>query len=115
MTAGRSPPRTLRPATGGSDHQKPLALQGLANTANTDTQPRVRERDGGLEADRLRDGWRDRPQPAASGVEGLTAQAYEATRQANITALGARLKPPRYRAQRVRRWDRPQANGTARP
>jgi retron-type reverse transcriptase len=48
-------------------------------------------------------------------VDGLTAQAYEANLQANITALGQRLKTHRYRATLVRRWDRPKENGSERP
>jgi hypothetical protein len=51
MTEGRSPHRTLLPDTVGSDHQKPTALQGIANQAKTDTQHRFRDLYGCLDAD----------------------------------------------------------------
>ena len=71
MTEGRRPHRTLLPDTVGSDHQKPTSLQGIANNATTDEQPRVRDLDGCLDADLLLACWRDLNQQAASGVEGL--------------------------------------------
>jgi RNA-directed DNA polymerase len=114
-TAGRSPPRTLRPDTGGAAHQKPPALQGRANQANTDPQHRGWDLSGGLEAALLLDGWRDRNTPAASGVAGRTAHADAATLQATSTAVGPRLKTPRDRATRVRRGDSPKEHGTERP
>ena len=51
MTEVRSPPRTLLPDTVGSDHQKPTALQGIANKAKTDQQHRFRDLYGCLDAD----------------------------------------------------------------
>jgi group II intron reverse transcriptase/maturase len=48
-------------------------------------------------------------------VDGLTAQAYEANLQANITALGHRRTTPRSRAKLVRRCDIPKENGSDRP
>jgi RNA-directed DNA polymerase len=48
-------------------------------------------------------------------VDGLTAAAYQADVQANITALVQRLKTPRDRAKLVRRGDMPKANGSERP
>jgi RNA-directed DNA polymerase len=115
MTEGRSPHRTLRPDTVGSDHQKPTSLPGLANQAKTDTQHRFRDLDGCLAADLWRAGWRDLNQQAASGVDGLTAQAYAANLQATITALVQRLHTHRYRAQLVRRCYMPKENGFERP
>jgi hypothetical protein len=76
MTEGRRPHRTLLPDTVGSDHQPPTSLQGRANNATTDQQPRVRDLDGCLEADLLLDCGGDLTQQAARGVEGLTAHAY---------------------------------------
>ena len=115
MTEVRSPHRTLLPDTVGSDHQKPTSLQGLANKAKTDKQHRFRDLYGCLDAELLLDGWRDLNKQAASGVEGLTAQAYETNLQANITALGHRLRTKRYRAKLVRRCSIPKGNGTERP
>jgi group II intron reverse transcriptase/maturase len=115
MTEGRRPHRTLLADTVGSEDQKPTALQGIANTANTDQQHRCRDLDGCLNADLLLDCWRALKKQAASGVEGLTAAAYQANLQANITALVQRLNTHRYRAKRVRRWYIPKANGSERP
>jgi RNA-directed DNA polymerase len=115
MTEVRSPPRTRRPDTVGSDHQQPTSLPGRANKANTDTQPRCRALYGCLKADLVLDCWRDRKKPAASGVDGRTAAAYQANLQANITALVHRRNTQRYRAKLVRRCYIPTANGADRP
>jgi RNA-directed DNA polymerase len=115
MTEVRSPHRTLLPDTVGSDHQKPTSLQGIANKAKTDKQHRFRDLYGCLDADLLLACWRDLNKQAASGVDGLTAQAYEANLQANITALVHRLKTHRYRAKLVRRCYIPKENGSERP
>jgi group II intron reverse transcriptase/maturase len=115
MTAVRSPHRTLLPDTVGADHQKPTSLQGIANKAKTDTQHRFRDLYGCLNADLVLDCWRDLHTQAARGVDGLTAAAYQANVQANITALVHRLKTHRSRAKLGRRWYIPQANGAERP
>jgi|GEM_PF-4937154 len=115
MTEVRSPHRTLLPDTVGSDHQKPPSLQGRANKAQTDKQHRFRDLYGCLHEDLLLDCWGDLNTQAASGVDGLTAQAYEANLQANITALVQRLKTHRYRAKLVRRCYIPKENGAERP
>jgi len=115
MTEVRSPPRPLRPDTVGADHQPPPSLPGRAHKAQTDKPHRVRDLSGGLDAALFLDGWGDLTTPAASGVEGLTAQAYAVTFQANLTAWAPRLQGRRYRATRVRRWYLPQENGAARP
>src|SRR5262245_60026513 len=115
MTEVRSPHRTLLPDTVGSDHQKPTSLQGIANKAKIDKQHRFRDLYGCLDAYLLLACWRDLNKQAASGVDGLTAQAYEANLQANITALVHRLKTHRYRAKLVRRCSIPKENGTERP
>jgi hypothetical protein len=115
MTDGRRPHRTLLPDPVGSAHQQPTSLQGRANKAKTDTQHRCRDLDGGREADLVLAGWRDLHTPAASGVDGLTAHAYEAKRQANIPAVVHRLKTHRSRATLVRRCSLPKENGAERP
>jgi group II intron reverse transcriptase/maturase len=68
-----------------------------------------------LDADLLLACWHDLNKQAASGVDGLTARAYEVTLQANITALVQRLKTHRYRAKLGRRCYIPKDNGSARP
>jgi group II intron reverse transcriptase/maturase len=115
MTEVRSPHRTLLPDTVGSEHQKPTSLQGLANKAKRNKQHRFRDLYGCLDADLLLACWRDLNKQAASGVDGLTAQAYEVNLQANITALAQRLKGKRYRAKLVRRCYIPKENGSERP
>jgi RNA-directed DNA polymerase len=115
VTEVRSPHRQLLPDTGGSDHQKPTSLQGLANTAQTDKQHRFRDLYGCLDADRLLDCGSDLNKQAASGVDGRTAQAYEVNLQATITAWAQRLKGKRYRATLVRRCDIPKETGSERP
>ena len=115
MTEVRRPHRTLLPATVGADHQQPTSLQGLAHKAKTDKQHRFRDLAGCLAAALVLACWRDLNKQAARGVDGLTAQAYEANLQANITALVHRLQTKRYRAKLVRRCDIPKENGTERP
>ena len=114
-TEVRRPHRQLLPDTVGSDHQKPPALQGLANKAKTNKQHRFRDLYRCLDADLLLDCWEDLNTQAASGVEGVTAQAYAVNFQANITALVQRLQGKRYRAKLVRRCSIPKANGSERP
>jgi hypothetical protein len=115
MTEVRSPPRTLLPDSVGSAPQKPTALPGIANKAQTDKQQRFRDLYGCLDADLFRDGWGDLTKQAASGVDGLTAQAYAVNLQANITALAPRLQGKRSRAKLVRRCAIPKENGSERP
>ena len=52
---------------------------------------------------------------AASGVDEVTAKAYEENLEANIQALAERLKAKRYRAKLVRRCYIPKENGKERP
>jgi RNA-directed DNA polymerase len=115
MTEVRRPHRTLLPDTVGPDHQKPTALQGLANQAKTNKHHRFQDLDRWLDADLLLACWRDLNKQAASGVDGLTAQASAANLQANITALVQRLKTQRDRAKLVRRGYIPKENGAERP
>jgi group II intron reverse transcriptase/maturase len=115
VTEVRSLHRTLLPDTVGSDHQKPTSLQGIANKAQTNKQHRFRDLYGRLDADLLLHCWHDLNKQAASGVDGLTAQVYEANLQANITALVQRLKTHCYRAKLVRRCYIPKENGSERP
>ena len=51
----------------------------------------------------------------APGVDGVTADQYEANLEANLTDLLARLKSGRYVAPPVRRHYIPKADGTKRP
>ncbi|MFC1886824.1 group II intron reverse transcriptase/maturase, partial [Thermodesulfobacteriota bacterium] len=59
--------------------------------------------------------WKDLNKKAASGVDKVTAEAYEENLEANIQALTERLKTNRYRAKLVRRSYIPKENGKERP
>ena len=52
---------------------------------------------------------------AASGVDGITAEVYQANLEANIADLAERVKAKRYRAKLVRRVYIPKENGKERP
>jgi RNA-directed DNA polymerase len=51
----------------------------------------------------------------ATGIDGVTAEAYEADLEANLLDLLSRIKSGRYRAPPVRRSYIPKADGTQRP
>ncbi len=59
--------------------------------------------------------WKGLNKDAASGVDEVTAEAYEEDLEANINALVERLKNKRYRAKLVRRCYIPKENGKERP
>jgi retron-type reverse transcriptase len=69
----------------------------------------------GLDAELLLDCWSELHKDAASGVDGMTVEAYAANLQGNIEAVAQRLKTKRYRAQLVRRWYLPKDKGKERP
>jgi RNA-directed DNA polymerase len=114
VTAVRSPHRTLRPDTGGSEQQQPTSLQGIANKAHTNKHHRFRDRDRGLNAARVLDCWHDLNTEAARGVDNVTAAAYAVNLHANSDAWVQRLKAKRSRATLVRRWYIPKENGKER-
>jgi RNA-directed DNA polymerase len=115
LTEVRSPQRQLVPDTVGSDQHKPTSLRGIANKAKSDKRHRFRDLYGCLDAELLLDCCHDLNKSAASGVDGVTAAAYEEDLQANIQALAERLKSKRYRAKLVRRKYIPKENGKERP
>lgn len=59
--------------------------------------------------------WRDLNKAAASGVDAVTAQAYQENLMANIQDLAERLQTKRYRTKLVRRCYIPKENGKERP
>ena len=59
--------------------------------------------------------WSELNKDAASGVDGVTAAAYQQNLEANIEDLAARLKTKRYRAKLVRRCYIPKEKGQERP
>ncbi len=68
-----------------------------------------------LDANLLLDGWDGLDKQGASGVDGVTAAAYEQELIANIQDLVERLKTKRYRTRLVRRCYIPKDNGGERP
>ncbi len=115
LTEVRSPQRKLAPDTVGSEERKPTSLWGIANKAKADKQHRFRDLYGRLNTELLLDCWRDLNKDAASGVDGVTWQAYAETLHANVEALVERLKKKRHRAKLIRRRYIPKENGKERP
>jgi RNA-directed DNA polymerase len=115
LMEGHSPHRTLAPDTVGSEARKPTSLRGIADKAKADKQHRFRDLYRCLNVELLVDCWGDLNKDAASGVDGVTWQAYAENLQANVEALVERLKKKRYRAKLIRRRYIPKGNGQERP
>jgi len=90
-------------------------LQGIAKKAQAQPKHRLGNRDERLNEAYLRACWCDIRKEAASGVEHVSAEAYEHHLAENIHALVERLKGKRYRAKRVKRHDIPKGDGHRRP
>ena len=115
MTEVRSPQRKLAPDTVGSDKRKPTSLRGIADKAKANKRHRFRDLYRCLNVELLLDCWPALNKDAASGVDGVTWQAYAENLHANVEALVRRLKSKRYRAKLVRRHYIPKENGKERP
>ena len=115
LTEGRSPHRKLAPDMVGSEVRKPTSLRGIADKAKADKRHRFRDLYRCLNVELLVDCWGDLNKDAASGVDGVTWQAYAEHLQANVEALVERLKKKRYRAKLIRRCYIPKGNGQERP
>jgi RNA-directed DNA polymerase len=115
VTEGRSPHRTLAPDTVGPETRKPTSLRGIADKAKADKQHRFRDLYRCLNVELLLECWGDLNKDAASGVDGVTWQAYAENLQTNVEALVERLKQKRYRATLIRRHYIPKGNGQERP
>ena len=115
LTEVRSSQRKLVPDTVGSDKRKPTSLRGIAEKAKADKRHRFRDLYRCLNVEFLLDCWPDLNKDAASGVDGVTWQAYAENLHANVEALVRRLKSKRYRAKLVRRHYIPKENGKERP
>ena len=63
----------------------------------------------------LMDCWRELNKNAASGVDNVTAEAYQENLTSNIQSLSERLKAKTYRSKLVRRCYIPKENGKERP
>jgi len=115
LTEVRSPQRKLMPDTVGSDQHKPTSLRGIANRAKACKHHRFRDLYRNLNAEFLLSCWGKLNKAAASGVDEVTAQAYQENLEVNIQALVERLKTKRYRTKLVRRCYIPKENGKQRP
>jgi len=115
QTEVRSPQRKLVPDNVGLDQYEQTSLRGIATKAKTEGKHRFRDLYRCLNGAFLHECWKDLNKNAASGVDKVTAQAYEENLVANIQALVERLKTKRYRAKLVRRCYIPKENGKERP
>jgi RNA-directed DNA polymerase len=115
LTEVRSPQRKLVPDNVGLGQYEPTSLRGIAIKARVDGKHRFQDLYRWLNAPFLRACWKDLNKDAASGVDEVTAQAYEENLEANIQALAGRLKTKRYRAKLVRRCYIPKEKGKQRP
>ncbi len=68
-----------------------------------------------IDVEWLREAWRRTRKDGAPGIDGLTAEDYEANLQGNLEDLLERIKSGRYQAPPVRRTYIPKADGTQRP
>ena len=93
----------------------PTSLQGIAQKAARQQGDRFRNLDGMLDEDFLKQCWQDIRKDDASGVDHVSAQAYEQPLDEHVHHLVERLKQKRYRAKLVRRHSIPTGDGTQRP
>ncbi|EXJ14964.1 RNA-directed DNA polymerase (Reverse transcriptase) [Imhoffiella purpurea] len=99
----------------GLEHHEPTSLWGIAKRALACKDHRFQDLYRLLDAGLLLESWDDLNKNAASGVDRVTAEAYEQELIANIRDLAERLKRKRYRAKRVRRCYIPKESGGERP
>jgi RNA-directed DNA polymerase len=115
LTEVHSPQRKLVPDNVGLGQYEPTSLRGIATKAKANGKHRFQDLYRCLNGPFLHFCWRDLNKNAASGVDEITAQAYEENLVVNIQALVERLKTNRYRAKLVRRCYIPKENGKERP
>ena len=90
-------------------------LRAIAEKAYTHKQHRFGDLYRRLNRDVLRLSFFRLRKDAASGVDGVTFQQYEANLESNLADLEGRLKRKAYRARLVRRKYIPKGNGKLRP
>jgi hypothetical protein len=101
LTEVRSSQRSLVPDKAGPEIDEPTSLRGIAIKAKIDKRHRFQNLYRCLDEELLHYAWRHLNKSAASGVDEVTAQAYEADLHGNIRRLVERLKTKRYRAKLV--------------
>ena len=84
LTEVRSLQRKLVPDKVGLEHYEPTSLQGIATKAEVRTAHRFQDLYRCLNARFLADCWKDLNKDAASGIDQVTAEAYEENLEANI-------------------------------
>jgi len=109
------PAKETRAGQAGLEPREPTSLQGIRNRAKQSKAHRFQNLNRCLNAEFLRDCWRDLNQDAASGVDGITAAEYQENLDSNIRALAKRLENGSCRAKLIRRCYIPKENGKERP
>lgn len=99
----------------GLEQRELTSLRAIANKARHGRSHRFGNLYGELNETLLREAWRRLNKSAASGIDRVSARAYEQELDSNITELVKRLKVKRYRAKLVRRKYIAKANGKQRP
>jgi hypothetical protein len=97
LTEVRSLQRKLAPDIVGPGKHKPTSLEGIAEKAKADKQHRFRDLYRCLNAELLIACWPGLNKDAASGVDGVTWDAYGENLYSNVEALVKRLKSKCYR------------------
>lgn len=87
----------------GSEQHEPTSLQAIANKAKADKQHRFQNLYRCLDEELLLHCWGDLNKDAASGVDGMSAQAYAEDLHSHIGALVRKLRSKSYHAKLVRR------------
>ena len=87
------------------------SLQGIAKKAKLNKKYRFRDLYRLLNEENLQDSWKYLNSKAASGVDRISMNEFEANLLTNIQGLVKSLKEKRYRAKLVRRVNIPKENG----
>ena len=114
VTEVRSLQRKHTPDTVGLESRVQTSLRGIAKRASACKDHRFQNLYQLLNEELLLECWGKLNKRAASGVDEVTAQAYEEDLYANIEDLVRRLKTKCYRAKLVKRCYIPKANGQLR-
>ena len=99
LTEVRSPQRKLVPDGVGLEPYEPTSLRGIAIKSKESANHRFQNLYRCLNQRFLLSCWSDLNKNAASGVDRVTAEAYEENLEANVRALVERLKKKRYPRQ----------------
>jgi len=115
LTEVRSSQRKLVPDNVGLDQYEQTSLRGIAIKAKVEGKHQFQNLYKYLNESLLHACWKGLNKKAASGVDNVTAEAYDEDLEANIRSLVERVKNKRYRAKLVRRCYIPKENGKERP